>query len=493
MRVTQKQPTIYGPDNKPVKKGMTGSSMDFWTSAMFGSNRLANGSPLDFNEMAAQYKSHMYSCTTILGQAAADVPLKLYYKEIKSQKEVEWVEIEDHPFLDTWRNINSFMNNHEFVEMLITYLCLTGNAYIYVVDNVLEVPGEFYLLPSQRMKIIPGNILGEIKGYIYTVGGGKQIPLEESEIVQVKLPNPMDLFYGRSLVSAAALAIDHLNMMGEYESGMFDNAARPDIGIEVEGELNEESFQRLKQQVRNEFQGTKNTGKFLILEDIKDVKPLGSNMPMRDYAFLKGRSEVKDEIYNIWKVPISFGTQEDASRAHWMDDRVRLAEYGVKPHLVRIQEKINEKIMPRYLDGEKLSVEFDISSIIPQDREFRLRERGENIFSGYSTVDEERAKDGEGPRPDGKGDVVYIPFTMVPAGSEKVEESEEKALTDRVVETLADEVIKGMTKKTVGIKSHAEMMKLVKKETDGMRRAVKSEFKDLSREAAKIVGEVAGE
>ena len=382
---------------------------NFWQS-IFSSDALGKSQPTDFTKQVKEYKSWVYACCSLIAQVSASVPLKLYAKEgIDKEGKRKHREIIEHPFLDMWTNVNEWQNNHEMLELLSTFLGLTGNAYLYLVNNRLGVPAEMWVLPSQRVNIVPGDKF--ISGYLYTREDGEIISFTPQEIVHFKYPNPLDMFYGYSTTFAASRPIDHANNMDEYESALFRNMGRPDIGIIPEGELGEEEFRRLKEQWDEKHSGIENAGRAIILEGIKDVKTWATTVSPREIAFLKGRSVVKEEIYSMFHIPLTFADPIHASRANMDNDDMRLAKYAIKPHLIRIQEKINEQILPRY--DPKLFCKFDIDSIIPLNKELRIREREVNIRAGYSTRDEERAIDGRSPLPNGVGSVIYVPVNTV--------------------------------------------------------------------------------
>ena len=72
-------------------------------------------------------------------------------------------------------------------------------------------------------------------------------------------------------------------------------------------------------------------------------------------------------------------------------------KWGIAPRHRRFEEKVNEKIMPLY--DEDIFMAFD--DCVPEDGEFKLKERTEQVKSGITTANEERAKIGIDPHPDG--------------------------------------------------------------------------------------------
>ncbi len=380
---------------------------DFWQSGINGSvGFFGKASHREAAKQVSQYKSWVFTCASLIAQTSAGVPLNLYVDEgIDEKGKKKYRQLYDHPFLTMWENVNPWMNNFEMVELLSTYLSLTGDAYLYLIDNALGVPAEMWVLPSQKIKIIPGEDF--ISGYIYTRDDGEKLLFKPHEIVHFKYPNPLDLFYGYSTVYAAKRPINHAEHMDDYEDALFRNMGRPDIGLLPDGELGDEEFARIQEQWGANYIGTSNAGKIIILEGIKDIKTWPTTVSPREIAFLKGRSVVKEEIFSVYHIPLTFADPVHASRANMYNDDMRLGKYAIKPHLTRIQEKIREKILVRY--DEKLFCSFDINTILPEDKISRIKEREVNIRVGYSTRDEERAVDGLEPLENRVGSVIYIP------------------------------------------------------------------------------------
>lgn len=462
----------------------------------------------DFERQIGEFKSHIAACTSLLAETAATVPLKLYIDDAGAP--TGRTEITDHPFLDTWWEVNTYSNHHEFIELIITHLCLTGNAYLYLVPNALGIPAEIHLLPPQNVKIVPSKekVIG---GYHYSRGGTVH-DFTSEEVVHFRLPNPFDpFFYGYSLVCKAAVAIADQNNIDLMQDAYFRNLALPGslIVLREGGTAGKENFERLKAQFEDDYSGMEKVGKPLIASDIQDVKDISSNIGIRDFAFLRGRANIKEEIYSIWKVPLTYGSREATpSRATLENDQIRLATDCIAPMLIRIQEKLNERVMPIY--DPDLYCEFDISTIVPPDREFRLSEIREHIASGYSTPDEERAIDGLEPRPDGGGTAgkqINPPSIADLLGEEGAAESEEKAAEEgkaiekEIIEKVAGQVTSALfgdkaipgaegKAKKIGPSSSAQVEKKVSAQRAGMRRKTAKVYRSLSDRAASLAGSV---
>jgi len=451
---------------------------------------------MDFEAQVRQFRSHVYACTTLRAQVAATVPLQIVVNR-DGEEEI----ITDHRFLDTWNEVNPLQDRFEVMELIITYLCMTGNAYLLMNNDTLGLPTELWTLPSQSVKIVRSKER-MIAGYELTVGPSKKLTFDAEDIIHFKLPNPFDpYYYGLSPVWAAAWAIGMQNNINTMEMTMIKNQGRPDLGIILKDgiDVTTEGFKRAKEEFIDTYCGPDKQGKPLFLGGVEDIKNF--DFPIRDFAFLKGRSNIREDVYEVMKVPITFGSRDNSPARATMDaDKARLIEYATKPDLIRIQERLNGQIMPRF--DSRLSCKFDIESVIPADRDFRLKEIESHIKSTYSTVNEERAIDGKEDRPDGMGDKVLVSMNVIPADElgyvteieeEKVEAEEERTeeldgkaldlLIDRIMEEVQLE-IQGKAKKSKTVSlgvDKIQRMSLPMQTT--MRKRIYDVYKDFTKSA----------
>jgi len=389
--------------------------------------------PRDFDALVRAYRSWVYVASNKNAQTVAQLPLRLYgvkesssekflfrskkisaktYKQIETsghiqgmqsvRKAVEIEELTEHPFIDLLNNVNPFTNQFDLIELTDLFQELTGNSYWYPVRNNLGAPAQIWQLPPQRVTIIPDRE-NFIAGYMYRIGS-YEVRLEENEVIHFKFPNPADMYYGISPLSASATAYNINENMNRYESAMFKNNGRLEGAFETENELDEESFKRLKEELKENFAGVERSGTMPLLERGVKFKPY--SLPPKEMAFLQGRKWTKEEILNAYGQSLGM-YDENATRANSETADYTYKRDTVRPRAIRMEQKINEKFMPLY--DENIFVMFD--SPVPEDREFALRERETNLRSYYSSINLERAKVGEEPVP--WGNTPLVPFSVV--------------------------------------------------------------------------------
>jgi len=216
------------------------------------------------------------------------------------------------------------------------------------------------------------------------------------------------LYYGWSPFYAATAAVNINNYMATYSEATFKNMARPDMVFETKDEIDKDTATRMLRSWKEKYQGAANVGKGAFLPP--GYKASKFSLTPQELDYLEGRKWTRGEICAIYGQTEALIATEGVNRAN-MDAAIYLWMKGtIKPRLMRIEQKINEQLMPMY--DERLFVAFD--NCVPEDRELRLKEIKTHFETGYSTTNEERKIDGNDPI-DG-GDDRYLPMNLIPVG-----------------------------------------------------------------------------
>lgn len=373
--------------------------------------------PKDFSRFIQSYKSWAYACAWKNATSVAKNKIQLYKRTIENNEEV-LDRIPDHPFLDVMKNVNPFSNNFELLTITVINMELTGNGYWWIPRNALGVPYMIWNIPSHWVTIVPSKDKF-IEGYMVQVPGkGVKIPFDEEEVVHFKYPSPFDLFYGTGPLWAGAEALDLNQNIKTWGINYFMNNAQPSGVLTTDDSLAPEQYSRLRDMWNSRYRGSQNAGKIALLESGLKYQQIGSTI--RDARFEMVSKDIRNEILSMFGVPASkLGLVEDVNRANADANDYTYMKDTILPKLILIEEKLNEKFMPIYEQdrGVELICKFD--NPVPEDKDFKLRERESNIRSGVTTIDEEREKDGLEAFGLPETSVPLIPFSMTPAGSPK--------------------------------------------------------------------------
>ncbi len=374
--------------------------------------------PTKFADQVKAYTSWVYAAANKNAISVAQVPLRLYVSkdantttknyqtrrvplkqlDFMSQsstvsgyiaKAVETEEVLTHPLLGLLKSVNPHQNQFDLMEMLTVYQELTGNAYWYIINGPLGVPMEIWTLPAHEVTIVP-DTSKYVARYIYKKDQPDETSFKPEEIIHFRYPNPRDTYYGVGPLMAAASAVDLNQFMLDHETALIQNKAIPDTIISPGkgGNISEPDIKRLEESFKAKYRGAKKAGKLAVMSSGVEVHQL--SLTPKELNYLQGRKATREEIAAIFGVPMSKLTTEDVNRANAEAGDYSYMKDTVLPRLRRIEQKLNEQLLPRYDD--RLFVAFD--NPVPEDKEFRLLELETHLSTKYSSVNEERTKDG---------------------------------------------------------------------------------------------------
>ncbi|QOD38593.1 phage portal protein [Candidatus Wolbachia massiliensis] len=346
-----------------------------------------------------------FRAINMIANAASSVPFVLYRltNQGKSQLKV-------HPLLKLLYSPNPITSKSEFVEGIVTYRLISGNAYVLMIEsqNTRNPPKELYLLRPDRVEIIPGrNNVPYI--YRYTVNNNsydfKVNKLTgRSVVLHLKTFNPLSDWYGLSPIEAAAYSIDQHNQAGAWNQAMLQNGARPSGAIVVksakdgsDGNLSQEQYQRLKEQINDHYSGPVNAGRPILLEGGLEWKEM--SLSPRDMDFIESKHSSARDIALAFGVPPQLlGIPGDNTYSNLVEARLSLWEQTVLPTLENIVCHLNSWLTPKF--GEDLCLSYDKDAIeILMEKRQKLWKYVEN--ASFMTLNEKREAFGLPPLPGG--------------------------------------------------------------------------------------------
>lgn len=371
-----------------------------------------------FAKEGYQANVYVFACIRQIAMACAGIPWLVYRKGRRGTVE----ELDDHPLAGLLRRPNPWQGGSRFIENVVGYLMLSGNSYIEAVGPERGAPRELYALRPDRMKVIPGNAQQLVAGYQYTVGGAT-VTFGPEEILHLKLFNPLDDWYGMSPIEAAARSIDQNNESRAWNVALLQNSARPPGALVAEQELQEEQFNRLKEQIKEQYSGAKNAGRPLLLEGGLDWKEMG--LSPADMHWLEGLKLSAREIAIAFGVPPELiGDSENKTYSNWSESRKAFYEETVLPLMDWLRDELNNWLAPQFGD-DRIYLDYDRDEIeaLQEDRAEVWDRALKAVEKGVLTPNEARVLLGYEEVPG--ADVLMIPGNMMPLATIGGDVSEE--------------------------------------------------------------------
>lgn len=410
------------------------------TNAVWTKKDYVSLSKEGFKKCLAAYRS-----ITDIAQSVASVPPKL--EEVHDHDEKE--EIFDHPILDLLNRPDPVTGRSAFMVEMMSYLQIDGNSFTEGIGPDTgpnrDLFQELHNQRPDRVKVIPGN--GIPASYELWVGGTHKKTWDvdpvtgESDILQLKLFNPLDDWRGMSPIEASAKEIDIRNAFNEWNAKLLQNDARPGGVLTSEKKLNDKQFQRYRQQLNEHHAGAAHAGEAMLIEGGMTWTQYGFSP--KDMEWILGRDKTAADIAIAFGYPpILLNIGQGATYANAKEARLFLWQNTVIPYLRHIQDELNHWLVARWakVEGRKLYLSFDLTSV-PALAEVRNSAWDRLAKAkGVGTINEIRALVGwdtyEG------GDVIMTSAADIPLGEEPDEEDAEKA---KFIQLLLQE---GYTKAT---------------------------------------------
>lgn len=307
-----------------------------------------------------QYSPWVYIAVNRIAEAAALVPLHVL-RVTGDQRE----EVVRHPLERLLEAPNPFLSGFELMEQTVGLLELTGNAYWFLAGDASGTPAEIWPLRPDRVSIVP-DAGRYIKGYVYEVDGVR-VPLEAAEVVHFKRWHPGNDYYGLSALEAARQSVSTDRAMAEWNRNTFgqDNGVPAGI-VTVKEMVSEADLERIKREWRQSYGGPQRRTAFLRGDQIT-WQNIG--LGHTDLDFLNGRRANRDEILNVFGIPVGM-LSENATEANATVAERLFIERTLWPKLVRIAARITTDLLP-FWPGEAIARFEDIR---PTDSQARLAE-----------------------------------------------------------------------------------------------------------------------
>jgi HK97 family phage portal protein len=241
--------------------------------------------------------------------------------------------------------------------------------------------------------IVPGKN-GMVAGYVYKVDNVERyFPVNQitgkSKILHLKQFNPLDDWRGLSSIEPAAFSIDQHNQAAQWNQSLLQNGARPSGALVVnseKGNLSNEQFTRLKEEIEDKFSGSNNAGRPMLLEGGLEWREM--SMSPKDMDFIEAKNSSARDIALAFGVPPQLlGIPGDNTYSNMQEARLALWEETILPLLDRTADALNHWLTPMYGDGIKLAYDVEEISGLSMRRE-KIWQRIES--ASFLTINEKR-------------------------------------------------------------------------------------------------------
>jgi len=323
-------------------------------------------------------------------------------------------ELESHPLLDLIENPNPRDSRSQYLHAKVGFLLLSGNSYEEHVQQGGRVR-EMYQLRPDRMKIVPGSN-GFPQAYVYEVNQRKvRFDIDPATlrgpVRHLKLFHPTDDWYGLSPIEAGAYAVDTHNESGAWMQSLLQNSARPSGALTVKDDktLSDDEFNRLKTELDEQYGGSRNAGRPMLLEGGLDWKAMG--LSPSDMALIETKlSAARDVALALGVPPQLLGIPGDNTYSNYQEARLAFWEDTVMPLVTMIADDWNASLADPV--GVMLKPDFDqVPAIVEKKRaQWEMLDKTTSL-----TLNEKR--EAMGYEPVDGGDQIMVSMSQISLGA----------------------------------------------------------------------------
>jgi HK97 family phage portal protein len=369
-------------------------------------------STLSKKQMLLEYQGVVYAVVTKIADNFAKIDLQVQDKNQANPKPLA-----KHELLDLLKKPNPMQSQYQFLRLHQIYMGLVGENYWYTAPGKLTgKPTMFLQIRPDMMQVVvdPKDDYGFVSGYVMTKPNGQKVPFDLNEILHFKLPNPYNPYYGLGPLQAGYIRVQTEKFASEFTANSILNSGRPSGILNFKGKIQKDEFDQIKKRFKQEYTGTKNTGKTLMVNGAEalDYQKLG--MELGEVALKELKDLCRDDIMMMWGVSKTMlGISEGVTLNNARDSREVFDENVIDPKRFEFVDHLDSFLMPIYGGNKELTY--------VNKKQYTLKElqdewtAGHNKWLRTNDVIRERNKFmGSELKEDPAGETFYVPLNLVP-------------------------------------------------------------------------------
>lgn len=369
----------------------------FWESM-----RCNNASKIAITPENSLKASAVLACVRVKAESMASLPLHVYRRLPGGGKEIAEVPLER--IIN--REPNGWQTSFEFVELMVSWMMLYGNAYALQKSGRSGAVTE--LIPLHPTRITVERLQNGSLRYVYNDPSDDTLKrYRQSQIFHLRwLSSDGVLGYVPSSLSQETIALARAAEI--FSGAFFGNGARAGTVLESDNPLKPETMKRLRDTFNEIHQGANNFNKTAVLPHGIHLKEMPTDAAAASQLIETRRFAVED-IARAMRVPPYMIGLLDKSSFGSMEQQARdFMTFSLVPEIKRFAAAATRDLLTQ----DDLFIDFDTTLFLQGDFASRSAWVRELFHIGVLSVDEVRAAEGLNPLPDGEGDKRFVQTSM---------------------------------------------------------------------------------
>ena len=343
----------------------------------------------DRDRYVQQYRGSVYLAIGAIARMASMQEASVRRRRIVKGKVKFEAVTPRHPLVKLLEKVNDEDTFFDLVFHTVGWLLLTGDAYIYEAKNGFGTPVELWPMPSQMVKVIPGQDR-LVDGFLVQSGTMGNFNVPRDWMIRLKNPN-FDWagdrrHYGMPAIKAAAATIDLEDEMIGRQHYSFKNFATPSLFLKTEKNLQPAQVMQLWTDIAAQHGMMEQTGKPMILHSGLDLAG-EVNRREKELDYTGSLDKTLEMTLATMGVPREVvGLVGSSNRASAEAALLQFTKMTVNPLLKMLSEHFTQDLAKQF--GEDIVIDLGPANVDSQD--YILRAVTTLQKAGAITPDEAR-------------------------------------------------------------------------------------------------------
>lgn len=328
--------------------------------------------------------STVYACVKVIAETMALMSLEV----MKSNGKAKTPDILHPAYRLVSIEPSPLYNRFEFIESMMTWALLWGNAYALIRRNRYGDALEFNILPSHE--VTPKMTATGRLFYEWNSTAGSQI-IQPDNILHFKNLGTTGIV-GLSPITIQRENLANAMAKQQQEGAFYANGAKASGIIMTPGNMGLKERHNIEESFEKAHSSAKNRFKTIVLEE--GVKYQQLTIPQNDAQFIQSKQFERSEIAGWFRVPLHMIQDlSGAIKSNIMDQDRAFAKYTINPWAQRLQQELDRKI---FFEEERAthSTQFNLDDIIKGDIKTRYEVYNIGVQAGVLKPIEAREQEG---------------------------------------------------------------------------------------------------
>lgn len=371
--------------NKKVQENNTNQYSSTQNTAIVGTS--FSGSSKISEEEALSISS-VASATELITATIARLPVKLY----KQGEKGEYVSIEDSRTFLLNNEPNHLQTAITLKKRIILDYLLHGNSYIYPEWQRNELLAIHHI-PARNVsveKYVNKNLPFVVDGIVKVTGADATMVEFLPDDLMIILKNSEDGLQSTGVLDLNADLLSLALNQQEYSSSLLENGSLPMAILTTPSKLSDKAMERITKSWRSAYQGKKNAGKTVVLEEGMDYKPVSLNPNELDLSTSK--NSTLSDIARVFGIPESM-LNADANKYNSNEqNNLHFLQYTLEPVITAFESALNKSLLLEEEKKKGYSFKFDRDSILATTEAEKFATTIQAMKGGLLSVNEARGR-----------------------------------------------------------------------------------------------------